>query len=39
MEETIKVDPVRLVKYPAVVDKVGTRMDDKTTREEVTCAS
>jgi hypothetical protein len=39
MEETIRVEPVRLVKYPVVVDKVGTRTDDRTVKEEVTWAS
>ena len=39
IEETIRVDPVRLVKYPVVVDKVGTRIEERTMREEVTWAS
>ena len=39
IELTVRVDPVREVKYPVVVDKVGTRMDDKTVKEDVTCAS
>jgi hypothetical protein len=36
MDETVSVDPVKEVKYPVVVERVGTRMEDKTAREEVT---
>jgi hypothetical protein len=39
MELTVRVDPVRVVKYPVVVDRVGTWMEDRTVREEVTWAS
>jgi hypothetical protein len=39
MEETVKVDPVSVWKYPAVVESVGTLIDDKTVRDEVTWAS
>ncbi len=39
MEETVRVDPVNEVKYPVVVESVGTLTDDRTVREEVTCAS
>jgi hypothetical protein len=39
MDETVRVEPVIVVKYPVVVDKVGTRMDDRTVKEEVTLAS
>jgi hypothetical protein len=35
MEETVRVEPVRVVKYPVVVDRVGTLIDDRTVREEV----
>jgi hypothetical protein len=36
IELTEMVDPVREVKYPVVVDKVGTWTDDRTVSEEVT---
>jgi len=39
MELVVRVEPVSEVKYPVVVDKVGTRMEDRTVSEEVTCAS
>ena len=39
MEETVRVDPVRVVKYPVVVERVGTSIEDRTVREEVTWAS
>ncbi len=39
IEETVRVDPVIVWKYPVVVESVGTWMDDRTVREEVTCAS
>ena len=39
MEETVRVEPVIVWKYPVVVDSVGTLTDDRTVREEVTCAS
>jgi hypothetical protein len=39
MEETVKVDPVSVWKYPVVAEKVGTLIDDKTVRDEVTWAS
>jgi hypothetical protein len=39
MEETVMVDPVNDWKYPIVVESVGTRMDDRTVREDVTSAS
>ncbi len=35
MEDTVKVEPVNVVKYPVVVDNVGTWTDDRTVREEV----
>ncbi len=37
--ETVRVDPVNEVKYPVVVDSVGTLIDDRTVKDEVTCAS
>ena len=39
IELTVRVEPVREVKYPVVVDKVGTWMDERTVKEDVTCAS
>jgi hypothetical protein len=39
MEETVRVDPVIVVKYPVVVDKVGTWTEDRTFKEEVTWIS
>ncbi len=39
MEETIRVDPVIVWKYPVVVESVGTLTDDRTISEEVTWAS
>ena len=39
IELTVIVEPVRDVKYPVVVERVGTRMEDRTVNEEVTCAS
>jgi hypothetical protein len=39
IELTVRVDPVREVKYPVVVDRFGTWIDDRTVSEEVTCAS
>jgi hypothetical protein len=39
MELVVKVDPVSEVKYPVVVESVGTRIEDRTVSEEVTCAS
>jgi len=39
IELTVKVEPVSVLKYPVVVDKVGTWIDDKTFNEDVTCAS
>jgi len=39
MELVVKVDPVSEVKYPVVVERVGTWMEDRTISEEVTCAS
>jgi hypothetical protein len=39
IELTVRVDPVSVVKYPVVVERVGTRMEDRTVNEEVTCAS
>ena len=39
MDETVSVDPVKEVKYPVVVERVGTLMDDRTVKEEVTWAS
>ncbi len=39
IEETVKVDPVIVWKYPVVVESVGTLTDDRTVKEEVTCAS
>jgi hypothetical protein len=35
IELTVRVDPVSVVKYPDVVDNVGTRIDDRTVNEEV----
>jgi hypothetical protein len=35
MEETVRVEPVSVLKYPVVVESVGTLTDDKTVREEV----
>ena len=32
----MSVEPVRVVKYPIVVDKVGTRIEDLTNRDECT---
>jgi len=39
IELTVSVEPVSVVKYPVVVDKVGTWMEDRTVKEDVTCAS
>ncbi len=39
IEEIVRVDPVIVWKYPVVVESVGTLMDERTVREEVTCAS
>jgi|LauGreDrversion4_2_1035121.scaffolds.fasta_scaffold31927_8 hypothetical protein len=39
MEETVRVEPVRVVKYPVVVERVGTWTEDKMVREEVIWAS
>ncbi len=39
MVEATRLDVASVVKYPVVVDSVGTWMDDRTVREEVTCAS
>jgi hypothetical protein len=39
MELVVKVEPVSEVKYPVVVERVGTRTDDRTVKEDVTCAS
>jgi hypothetical protein len=39
MEETVRVDPDSVWKYPVVVERVGTLTEDKTVREEVTSAS
>jgi len=39
MELTVRVEPVSVVKYPVVVDKVGTCREERTVNEEVTCAS
>ena len=39
IELTVRVEPVSVVKYPVVVERVGTWMDDRTVNEEVTCAS
>ena len=36
---TVRVDPINEVKYPVVVDRVGTWIEDRTVSEEVTCAS
>ncbi len=33
------VDPISDWKYPVVVDSVGTLTDERTVRDEVTCAS
>jgi hypothetical protein len=38
MELTVSVEPVSEVKYPFVVDNVGTRIDDRTVNEDATCA-
>jgi hypothetical protein len=39
MEETVKVEPVSVWKYPVVVDRVGTLTEDRTVKEEVTWMS
>jgi hypothetical protein len=39
MELTVNVDPVSVVKYPVVVERVGTRMEERTVSEDVTWAS
>jgi hypothetical protein len=39
MEETVMVEPVNDWKYPVVVESVGTLMDDRTVREDVTWTS
>jgi hypothetical protein len=39
IELTVSVEPVSVVKYPVVVESVGTRTDDRTVKEDVTCAS
>jgi hypothetical protein len=39
IDDTVRVDPVIVVKYPVVVERVGTWMDDRTVKEEVTWAS
>ena len=39
IELTVKVEPVSEVKYPVTVESVGTRMEDRTVKEEVTSAS
>ena len=39
MELTVKVDPVSEVKQPVIVENVGTLMEDRTVKDEVTCAS
>jgi hypothetical protein len=39
MELTVRVDPINEVKYPVVVERVGTWIEDRTVSEEVTCAS
>jgi len=35
-DDTVRVDPVKEVKYPVVVERVGTLIDDRTVKEEVT---
>jgi len=39
IELIVRVEPVSVVKYPVIVDKVGTWMDERTVSEEVTCVS
>ncbi len=39
IEETVRVDPIIVWKYPVVVESVGTWIDDRTVKDEVTCAS
>jgi len=39
IELVVRVEPVSEVKYPVVVERVGTLMEDRTVKEDVTCAS
>jgi len=39
IELTVRVEVVSEVKYPVVVDKVGTRREERTVKEEVTWTS
>jgi hypothetical protein len=39
IELTVRVEPVSVVKYPVVVERVGTRREERTVKEDVTCAS
>jgi len=39
IELTVRVEPVSVLKYPVVVERVGTRREDRIVKEEVTCAS
>jgi len=38
IELTVIVEPIREVKYPVVVDRVGTWIEERTDKEEVTWA-
>jgi len=38
IELTVSVEPVSVVKYPVAVDKVGTWMDERTVKDDTTCA-
>ena len=35
IELTVSVEPVSEVKYPTVVERVGTRREDRTVKEDV----
>ena len=36
IELTVRVEPVSEVKYPVVVERVGTWMEERTVKEDVT---
>ncbi len=36
MELVVRVDPVSEVKYPVVVERVGTLIEERTVKEDVT---
>jgi hypothetical protein len=38
IDEVVIVEPINVLKYPVIVEKDGTLIDEKTVKEEVTWA-